>query len=234
MSNARLRLAFASGKANGNHVSSREGPLLLRAWGTSRFPTPLHAHGAMSPREHLQLPADLPSGRRRCGRPPARPSCAASCSTPRPGRSTSPSLPLDGQSSTCTRRPASPDGPLPTAGTRSPAPVGARRSRALSATMRASSPSSVRALPACPRSRSSSRSSSPAASTCRFPSLRTRDSSLGTPSGCPTFEFGGATLYKRITLVLEAGRVTKVFYPVFPPDRNAADVVAWLRARSGP
>jgi len=34
--------------------------------------------------------------------------------------------------------------------------------------------------------------------------------------------------------VLEAGRVTKVFYPVFPPDRNAADVVAWLRARSGP
>ena len=45
MSNARLRLAFASGMANGNHVSSREYPFLLKAWGTSRFPTPLPAHG---------------------------------------------------------------------------------------------------------------------------------------------------------------------------------------------
>ena len=63
---------------------------------------------------------------------------------------------------------------------------------------------------------------------------RSVDCSSGTPSALPTFEFGGATLYKRITLVLEAGRVTQVFYPVFPPDRNAADVVAWLRARSGP
>lgn len=49
--------------------------------------------------------------------------------------------------------------------------------------------------------------------------------------GLPTFEFAGATLYKRVTLVLEAGRVTHLFYPVFPPDRNAADVLAWLRAR---
>jgi len=46
--------------------------------------------------------------------------------------------------------------------------------------------------------------------------------------GLPTFEFEGATLYKRVTLVLEAGRVTKVFYPVFPPDRSAEEVVAWL------
>ena len=45
MSNARLRLAFASGKSPGNHVSSREALFFLRAWGTSRFPTPLHAHG---------------------------------------------------------------------------------------------------------------------------------------------------------------------------------------------
>ncbi len=51
--------------------------------------------------------------------------------------------------------------------------------------------------------------------------------------GLPTFEFGGVTLYKRVTLVLESGRVTHVFYPVFPPDRNAADVVAWLRIRAG-
>ena len=47
----------------------------------------------------------------------------------------------------------------------------------------------------------------------------------------PTFEAGGMRLYKRITLVVEAGAVAKAFYPVFPPDRNAADVVAWLRER---
>jgi len=60
------------------------------------------------------------------------------------------------------------------------------------------------------------------------PALRLRDA-----LGLPTFEFAGVTLYKRVTLVLEAGRVTHVFYPVFPPDRNAADVVAWLRTRVG-
>jgi hypothetical protein len=45
MNNARLRLAFASGKDNGNHVSSRAVPFFLSPWGTSRFPTPLPAHG---------------------------------------------------------------------------------------------------------------------------------------------------------------------------------------------
>jgi len=49
MNNARLQLAFASGKANGNHVSSREAPFFLKTWGTSRFPTPLHAHGPVGP-----------------------------------------------------------------------------------------------------------------------------------------------------------------------------------------
>ncbi|CAN5284136.1 hypothetical protein BH09ACT13_BH09ACT13_07910 [soil metagenome] len=44
MTNARLRLAFTSGKANGNHVSSREAPFFLKTCGTFRFPTPLHAH----------------------------------------------------------------------------------------------------------------------------------------------------------------------------------------------
>jgi peroxiredoxin len=47
----------------------------------------------------------------------------------------------------------------------------------------------------------------------------------------PTFEAGGMRLYKRITLVVEGGVIAKAFYPVFPPDRNAADVVAWLRDR---
>ncbi|HEV3478448.1 MAG TPA: peroxiredoxin [Gaiellaceae bacterium] len=49
----------------------------------------------------------------------------------------------------------------------------------------------------------------------------------------PTFEFGGRRLYKRLTLVAERGRIVKVFYPVFPPDENAAEVLAWLRSRGG-
>jgi peroxiredoxin len=44
----------------------------------------------------------------------------------------------------------------------------------------------------------------------------------------PTFEFEGDTLYRRLTLVFEGGRIAKVFYPVFPPDRHAEEVVAWL------
>jgi peroxiredoxin len=44
----------------------------------------------------------------------------------------------------------------------------------------------------------------------------------------PTFEVAGMKLYKRLTLIARAGRVERVFYPVFPPDRNAADVTAWI------
>ena len=49
--------------------------------------------------------------------------------------------------------------------------------------------------------------------------------------GLPTFEFDGRRLYKRLALVAERGRIVKVFYPVFPPDENAAEVAAWLRQR---
>lgn len=45
----------------------------------------------------------------------------------------------------------------------------------------------------------------------------------------PTFQAGGMRLLKRITLVIDEGMVTKVFYPVFPPDRNAEEVLDWLR-----
>jgi peroxiredoxin len=55
------------------------------------------------------------------------------------------------------------------------------------------------------------------------PALRLREA-----LGLPTFEAGGATLYKRVTLVAERGEIVKVFYPVFPPDRNAEEVIAWL------
>ena len=45
----------------------------------------------------------------------------------------------------------------------------------------------------------------------------------------PTFEVAGMELYKRLALVVQDGKIQKVFYPVFPPDQNAADVLAWLR-----
>lgn len=46
----------------------------------------------------------------------------------------------------------------------------------------------------------------------------------------PTFEVDGMTLIKRITLILRDGTIEKVFYPVFPPDESANEVVAWLMA----
>ena len=45
----------------------------------------------------------------------------------------------------------------------------------------------------------------------------------------PTFEVSSTTLLKRCTLVIKDGVIEKVFYPVFPPDRNAGDVIAWLQ-----
>jgi peroxiredoxin len=47
--------------------------------------------------------------------------------------------------------------------------------------------------------------------------------------GLPTFDVEGRRLYRRITLIAREGKIVKVFYPVFPPDRNAADVADWLR-----
>lgn len=48
----------------------------------------------------------------------------------------------------------------------------------------------------------------------------------------PTFEFEGVTLLKRLTMISQDGHIEKVFYPVFPPDRNAADVVEYLARRA--
>jgi peroxiredoxin len=64
-----------------------------------------------------------------------------------------------------------------------------------------------------------------------FPVISDPDRKLGAALALPTFEIAGLTLYKRITLVSEDARIVKVFYPVFPPDQNARDVLAWLRAR---
>jgi peroxiredoxin len=46
--------------------------------------------------------------------------------------------------------------------------------------------------------------------------------------GLPTFEVARMTLYKRVSLVIRDGLIARAFYPVFPPDRNAAEVLAWL------
>jgi peroxiredoxin len=46
----------------------------------------------------------------------------------------------------------------------------------------------------------------------------------------PTFDIEGMTLVKRLTLVLSGKRIEHVFYPVFPPDKHAAEVIAWLSA----
>ena len=45
----------------------------------------------------------------------------------------------------------------------------------------------------------------------------------------PTFEIGGETLIKRLTLAIRAGVIERVWYPVFPPDRHAEEVLADLR-----
>jgi peroxiredoxin len=45
----------------------------------------------------------------------------------------------------------------------------------------------------------------------------------------PTFDIEGLTLVKRLTLVLSHRKIEKVFYPVFPPDKHAAEVIDWLR-----
>ncbi len=61
-----------------------------------------------------------------------------------------------------------------------------------------------------------------------FPLLSDPDLQLAGALSLPTFVVEGMTLYRRLTLVAEAGRIVKAFYPVFPPDRNAAEVLAWL------
>ncbi len=46
----------------------------------------------------------------------------------------------------------------------------------------------------------------------------------------PTMDVAGLTLIKRLALVIDDATITHVFYPVFPPDRNAGDVLEWLQA----
>ena len=65
-----------------------------------------------------------------------------------------------------------------------------------------------------------------------FPILSDHTHAFGNAIGLPSFEFNGMTLWKRITMAIRDGRVEHVFYPIFPPDRNATDVIAWLQLQN--
>jgi peroxiredoxin len=63
-----------------------------------------------------------------------------------------------------------------------------------------------------------------------FPVLSDERLELTRALGLPTFETSGMTLLKRLTLVIDDGQIRHVFYPVFPPDGHAAEVLDWLRS----
>ncbi len=65
-----------------------------------------------------------------------------------------------------------------------------------------------------------------------FPILSDAELNFAPALHLPMFMTAGMTLLARMALVIEDGIIVKVFYPVFPPDQNAADVIAWLRGRS--
>ena len=64
-----------------------------------------------------------------------------------------------------------------------------------------------------------------------FPVLSDADGALAAALNLPVLQVEGRKLLKRMAWVIEAGVIVKTFYPVFPPDQNADDVLAWLRGR---
>jgi peroxiredoxin len=62
-----------------------------------------------------------------------------------------------------------------------------------------------------------------------FPVLSDERLALARALDLPTFTTSGMTLFKRMALIIDDGVISKVFYPVFPPDKNAEEVIAWLR-----
>jgi len=57
---------------------------------------------------------------------------------------------------------------------------------------------------------------------------------LGRALRLPTFEVAGHTLLRRLTFIVRDGRIEHVWYPVFPPDRHAEEVVSWLQSHPSP
>jgi peroxiredoxin len=62
-----------------------------------------------------------------------------------------------------------------------------------------------------------------------FPVLSDEKLELTRGLKLPTMDVAGLTLIKRLALIVDDGRITHVLYPVFPPDRNAGDVLEWLK-----
>jgi len=71
-----------------------------------------------------------------------------------------------------------------------------------------------------------------AASRLRLPFAILSDEKLALTKALklPTFTTSGMTLLKRMALVIDDGKISHVFYPVFPPDKSAEEVIAWLQA----
>jgi peroxiredoxin len=67
-----------------------------------------------------------------------------------------------------------------------------------------------------------------------FPIISDETLALAEALSLPTFDFEGDRLLKRLALIAEEQTIVKVFYPVFPPDRNAEDVLEWLSENRGP
>ncbi len=61
-----------------------------------------------------------------------------------------------------------------------------------------------------------------------FPLLSDHALTLTYALGLPTFIVGDMILLKRVTFIVKDGQIEKVFYPVFPSDKNAEEVIAWL------
>lgn len=63
-----------------------------------------------------------------------------------------------------------------------------------------------------------------------FPILSDQQHLLTDSLNLPTFDFENERLIKRMAFFIRSGRIQKVFYPVFPPDKNAEEVLNWLKA----
>ena len=63
-----------------------------------------------------------------------------------------------------------------------------------------------------------------------FAILSDKDLKLARALKLPTFEVDGMVLIKRMAWIIDNGTISNVFYPVFPPDKSAGEVVAWLKA----
>ena len=63
-----------------------------------------------------------------------------------------------------------------------------------------------------------------------FPLLSDAELAFASAMRLPLFDVGPMRLLKRLTLIICDGAIEHVFYPVFPPDRNADQVLDWLRA----